>query len=92
MRRLELKLPLQNAGASSCGFCFRDMAGALQCNGERGVGQRVVGSKDRESHGRGEGLVELAGIAQSANEAVMRLDVCRIGGNGGAEGLGSFLR
>ena len=87
---MQLDLPLQNAGAGGGGFSLGHVAGMLQRNGEGSVGQGVMGSKRGEGEGGGDGLLEAAGVAQSADEAVMRLDVRRVGGDGGAEGLDRF--
>jgi hypothetical protein len=37
-------------------------------------------------------LVELAGVAQGANQPVVGLHVGRVGSDGGAKGLGRFRR
>lgn len=84
---MEFELPLQDTCAACGSFRLRDVAGMLQGDRQRRVGQRVVGSEDGESHGRGDGLVELAGIAQSANQAVMGFNVGWVGGDGGAKRL-----
>ena len=52
--------------------------------------QRIVRRKHRKSHGRGHRLIQLARIAQRAHQAVMRLNMRRVFGNGGAKGLCRF--
>lgn len=44
------------------------------------MGQRVGRSEGSQRHRGRYGLIELTGIAESANESVMGLDVCGIGG------------
>ena len=66
-----MRLPLEDTGACGGGFRQGDMTGVLQGDGKRRVGERVVGGKDDEGHSGGDGVVELAGIAERANQAVM---------------------
>jgi len=87
-----LLLPLEDASTGRGGFGRLDVAGLLQGDGERGVGQRVIGREDGERQGRANRLAELARVAQGADQAVMGLDVGRVGGNGGAKGLGCICR
>jgi hypothetical protein len=91
---LKLNLPHENAGAGGGGLGLRHMAGSLQRDGESCVSQGIGGSESNESQGGGDGLIELAGIAQGANETVVRfsdcLDIFWIGGDGGAKGLCRF--
>jgi len=90
LRKLELLFPLKDARATGCRLCLRDVAGVLQGDGERRVRKRIIGREHAQSHCRCDRLVRLACIAQCTDEAVMRLNVCRISGNGGAEGLRSL--
>lgn len=89
-RRLELLLPLKDPGPCGGSLSLRHVAGALQGDGERGVGQRVGGCDGGERQGRGDGLLEQAGVAEGANEAVMgfgvRFGVFRSCGNCRSEG------
>jgi len=85
-----LLLPLKNAGAGGGGFGLVDVTGLLQGDGERRVSQRIFGRENGEGHGRAYRLVELPGVAQGANEAVMGFNVIGIGGDGGAEGSSCF--
>jgi len=82
LRRLQLFFPLQDARAAGRCFRLRDVAGVLQSDGERGVRQRIVGRKHRQSHGRGDRLVQLPRIAQGTDEAMMRFHMRRVGGDG----------
>lgn len=52
------------------------------------MGQRVVRSERNQREGRGDGLLQTAGITQSADEAVMRFVISWVGGDGAAKGLG----
>ena len=52
------------------------------------MGQRVVRSERNQREGHGDGLLQTAGVPQSANKAVMRFVIGRVGGDGGAKGLG----
>jgi len=66
----------------------------LQRDGEGCVSQGIARGEGGQGQGGGDGLVELTGIAQGANEPVVRLGVrlnipC-IGGDGGAIGLDRF--
>lgn len=59
------------------------------------MGERIVGGERGERHGRSDGLVELAGVAQDADEAVMRFDEAQsvglpAGCDGGAKSPGGF--
>ena len=63
------------------------MAGLLQRYGEARVGQRVVRGQRSQSQCRSDGGFELLCVSQGANQAVMRLDVAGIGGDGRAVGL-----
>ena len=80
--------PLQNARTRGGSLGLRDVAGSLEGDRESGVGERVLGRENRESHCGGDGLVELTGVAESPDQAVMRLDMAGVGGNGGAKGVG----
>src|ERR1019366_4890635 len=51
---LKFNLPLQDARACGSGLSFRDVAGALQRDGQRGVSERITGSESRKSQGRGD--------------------------------------
>ena len=89
----ELDLPLGDAGAGGGGFSLGHEAGGLERDGERGVGEGIVWGERGEGHGRGDGLVELACVAEGADEAVMGLDEAEAGGvlaegDGFAEGVG----
>jgi hypothetical protein len=89
---LELLLPLQDAGAGGGGLSLGDVAGLLQRYRERGVCKRVIRGEDGKGQGGGDGLVELAGVAQGANEAVMGFNVGWVCGDGGSIELGRFRR
>ena len=52
--------------------------------------QRVMGCEESECHRSGHGLVELAGVAQGANQPMVGLYVGRIGSDGGAKGIRGF--
>lgn len=92
---MKLNFPLKDARAPGSGLGFRNVSGGLQRNGKRGVGERVRGRKDDEGERGLDGFLELAGVAQGADEAVMGFEACGIGGDGQAEGLrgppGRFL-
>ena len=93
MRRgSQLNLPLQNARAGRGGLRFGHVPGMLQRNGERGVRQRVGRGERCESQRGGDGLLQAAGVAQSADEAVMGLVIGRVGCDGCAKGLGRLSR
>jgi hypothetical protein len=91
---LELKLPFEDAGAGGGGFGLGNVAGGLKRDGERCVGERIGGCEGGEGKRGGDGLLELTGVAESANEAVMRFDlrlaVIRRGGDYGPKGFGGF--
>jgi len=55
------------------------------------MGQRIVRRKRCERQCSANGLFQPAGVAQCPDQAMMRLNVSRIGINGGAEGLGRFI-
>ena len=90
LRHLKLNLPLQDARARGSGLSFRDVAGALQRDGQRGVSERITGSESRKSQGRGDRLFEAPGVAQSPDEAMMGLEVIGVGCDGRTEGLRSL--
>ena len=52
--------------------------------------QRIGWGEGSERQGCADGLVELAGITEGANETVMRLNIICDGGDGGSKGLYSF--
>jgi len=87
-----LDFPLEDASAGGGGFGLGDMAGVLQGDGERGVGERVRGREGGEREGCGDGGFQAAGVAESADEAVVGFDVRGIGIDGGAVGLGCLSR
>jgi hypothetical protein len=91
---LKLNLPLENASAGGGSLGLRHVAGGLQGDGESCVSQGIGGSEGSERKGGSDGLIELAGVAQGANETVVRfsdcLDIFWIGGDGGAKGLCRF--
>jgi hypothetical protein len=68
------------------------MAGFLKRDGKAGVGERIVRGQESQSLRRGDGGLELLCIAQGANQAMVRLNVAGIGGDGSAEGLGCACR
>ncbi len=74
-RRLELQLPLKHARLGCGGFSLGNVAGVLEADGECGVSQWIGGRKSGERQCRGDGLLEPAGIAECADEAVMGFDV-----------------
>jgi hypothetical protein len=82
-----LSLPLEDAGTCGSGFRFGDVAGLLQGNRQCGVGERIVGGKRGERQGCSDGLFEAAGIAESADETVVCLEVIWVSGNGRAKGV-----
>ncbi len=84
---LEFESPLEDAGAGGGGFGLRDVSGALQGDGEGGVGQGVVGGEGGEGEGSGDGLLEATGVGQGADEAVVGFDVVFVRGERGAEDL-----
>jgi len=84
---LELNLPLQHAGAGGGGFGLGHVAGSLQADGECCVSQGIEWGEGSERQGGTDGLVELTGIAQGANEAVVGLNMILIDGDGGAKEL-----
>jgi hypothetical protein len=92
VRGLKLELPFENARAAGRRFSFGDSAGILEGDGKRCVSEWVVGGKSGESHGGGDGLVDLAGVAQGSNQAVMGFNVVWVRGDGGSEGMDCFLR
>lgn len=83
---MKLELPLENARTSGCGFGFRNMPGGLKRDGKSGVGERVQGRERGEGDRGGEGLIELAGVAEGADKAMMRFDARGVGGDGTSEG------
>lgn len=87
-----MDFPLEDASAGGGGFGLGDMAGVLQGDGERGMGERVVGGQCDEGHGGGDGVVELASIAQSTHQAVMRFNMACVHGDNSAKGLGGIRR
>jgi hypothetical protein len=89
---LELLLPFEDAGAGGGCLGLGDVAGALESNGKSSVGERVIGGEDREGHGGGDRVVELAGVAEGADETVMGLHVAGIVVNGGAKGRSCLSR
>jgi len=89
-RGLELNLPLEDAGARGGGFSLGHVAGGLQADGESGVGQGIRWGQGSERQGSADGLIELAGVAEGANETMVGLDIFFIGGDGGAKGLSGF--
>jgi len=96
-QRLELNLPLQNPSAGGGGLGLGHVARGLQADGQRRVSQRVSGRERGERQGRGDGLLQPAGVAEGANQPVVRFNTCRagrcgIGGNRGAKSLGSLSR
>jgi hypothetical protein len=82
-----LLLPLKDAGAGGGGFGLGDVSGALEGNGEAGVGERVLGRECREAEGGGDGRFQALLVGESANEAMMGFDVVVLGRYGGAEGV-----
>jgi len=70
------------------------VSGSLQRNGKRGVGQRVARRQSSQRQCCTNRLVKLAGIAQGANETVVRLNmrigVLLRGSDGPAKGLCGF--
>jgi hypothetical protein len=87
---LKLLLPLQDAGARGSVLRLGDVTRMLQRDGERSVRQRVIGSEESEDHRSRHGLIELAGVAQGANQPVVGLNVRRVGSQGGAKGIRSL--
>lgn len=83
--------PLQDAGAGGGGFGLGNVAGGLERDGERGVGEGVLGSERGERECGADGLLEMAGVAEGADETVVGLVVVEVGGDGGAEGAGGFV-
>jgi hypothetical protein len=79
-RGLQLNFPFQYAGTGRGSFGFRNMAGALQRNGKRGVGKWVIGRQRGEGERSCDGLIELTGISQGADQTVMSFVLLRIGG------------
>jgi len=82
-----LSLPFKNAGTGGRGLCFGDVACLLQGDGERGVRERIVGGEGGEGEGGGDGGLEATGIAECANQAMVRLEGRGVSGDGGPEGL-----
>ena len=56
------------------------------------MSQRVAGGKGSQRKRGADGLFEASGVAQCADEAMVRLDVGGIGDDGGAEGFGCLRR
>jgi hypothetical protein len=83
-----LELSLENACAGGGGFGLGNVAGGLEGDRERGVGQRVGGSESSEGEGGTDGLLQRACVAKGANQPVVGFVVSGIGGDGGAKGLG----
>src|SRR4051794_24534950 len=83
----ELSFPFEDAGAGGSGLCFGDMACLLQGDGEGGVGERIVWGEGGEGEGGGDGGLEASGIAECANQAMVRLEGRGVSGDGGAEGF-----
>jgi hypothetical protein len=57
----------------------------LQADGERGVSEGIGRGEGSESQGCADGLVELAGVPEGANETVVGLDIFCVSGDGGAK-------
>jgi len=68
----QLMLPGEYFGAGGGGFGGGDVAELLQEDGEAGVGEGVVGVSGDPLVGEGEGLVELAGVFEGADQGVGR--------------------
>ena len=71
--RLQVALPLQNAGTRRCGFGLRNVSSLLQRDGQGGVGQRIVWRQCSESKCSRNGLLQPARIAKCTNKPVVRL-------------------
>jgi hypothetical protein len=84
-RRGKLLLPLEDAGACGCGFGLGNVAGVLERDGKRCVGERVRGRERGEAQRDTDGLFELAAVAEGADETVMSLDVFAVKIDGRAE-------
>jgi hypothetical protein len=84
-RGLELDLPFKDAGAGCGSFSLGHVAGSLQRDRERGMGQRVRRGERCERHRRFHRFIELTSIAESANKSVVGLIVRGIRGDGGAK-------
>ena len=89
-RRLQLCFPLQNAGTRGGGFSLGNVSCLLERNGQGRVGEWIVWSQSSQSESSTNRLVNPAGIAQGADESVVRFSVRRVGGYGGAKGRGSL--
>lgn len=83
--RLQLDLPLENAGARGGGFGLGHMAAVLQRNGERRVGERIVWREHGERERGSDGLLVASSVAQGAHQSVMRFNVFRVELNGAAK-------
>jgi len=85
-----LNFPLENSRAGGSGFGFGDVAGCLQRDGERGVREGIAGRERGEGERSADGGLELSGIAEGADQAMMRIVEVLVGGNGSAEGAGGI--
>ena len=70
-----MRFPLKHARSRRCGFCFRNVSGLLQRDGQRGVGKRIVGREGCESQGSCDRLLQAAFIPERADQAMMRIEV-----------------
>jgi hypothetical protein len=89
-RGLELNLPLEHTCAGGGSFGLGHLASVLQSDRERRMSERVRGSESCQRHRGCDGLIDLTGIAQSANKSVVSLIVGGICGDCGAKCIGGF--
>jgi hypothetical protein len=87
-RRGELLLPLEDAGTCGCGFGLGNVAGVLERDGKRCVGERIRGRERGEAQRDADGIFELAAVAEGADEAVMGLNMFAVAVDGRAEEAG----
>jgi len=83
----ELLLPFEYSGPRGSGLGFRNVAGLLQGDREAGVREGILRSQHSQSQCCCDGGFELLRVSQRTNQAVMRLDVSGIDGDGITEGL-----
>lgn len=84
---LQLLPPLKDARFGCGSFRFWNVPGVLKGDGERGVRQRIVGCERSQCQGCSDGLLQAAGIAQGAHQAVVRVVARFVDSDGGAKGL-----
>lgn len=76
--RLQLRFPLQNAGAPGRSFGLGNVSCLLERNRQGSVGKWIIWSQGRQRESSANGLFKPTGIAQGADKSMMGLNVIRI--------------